>query len=186
MMAIMRYPDGHKETVRDRIIRAASVALRTHGLDGVSIPELMKRAGMTHGGFYTHFKDKVELVSEAIRSAAGDTARGAFGAPSMAEALELYLSKGHLDHPELGCVVAALGTDGARQSARVRKVFSEVAQGLMGLVERKIHPDAPAGELSDAAIVRTAMIVGAVVLGRLVRDPALTERILAAVRTAAL
>ena len=78
MMVIMRYPDGHKEAVKERIVRAASRALRRHGLEGVSIPALMKQAGLTHGAFYTHFKNRDELVAEAVLSAAAETAAGAF------------------------------------------------------------------------------------------------------------
>jgi TetR/AcrR family transcriptional repressor of nem operon len=185
MMGIMRYPEGHKEAVKDRIIQAASRALRRHGLEGVSIPALMKDAGMTHGGFYTHFKNRDELVAEAVLRAANETAEGVFSdALPLQETLGRYLSTGHLEHPEQGCVLAALGTDGVRQPPRVRRAFAEVALGFLRLTERKLHPGGKADTLSDEALARAAMMVGAVVLGRLVRDEALAERILAAARKA--
>lgn len=182
-MTIMRYPDGHNEAVKDRIVQAASRALRRHGLEGVSIPALMKRAGLTHGGFYTHFKNRDELVAAAVLSAAAETAHGAFADElTLSETLKKYLSKGHIEHPEEGCVLAALGMDGARQSPRVRRAFAEVALGFLRLTERKLHPRACADAPSDEALARAATLVGAVVLGRLVRDPALSDRILAAAR----
>jgi len=185
MMFIMRYPDGHREAVRERIVQAASRALRQHGLEGVSIPSLMQQAGLTHGGFYTHFKNRDELVAEAILSAAGETAHGVFSEElPLRDALDRYLSMGHLEHPAEGCVLAALGTDGARQPPRVRGAFAEVARGFLRLTERKLHPRRRADTLSDGALVRAATMVGAVVLGRLVRDAALAERILAAARVA--
>ena len=78
MMSIMRYPESHKAETRERIVRAAATALRKSGLAGVSIPALMKQAGLTHGGFYGYFRDRDELVADAIVSAASDTANGVF------------------------------------------------------------------------------------------------------------
>jgi TetR/AcrR family transcriptional regulator, transcriptional repressor for nem operon len=181
MMIIMRYPDGHKEAVREKIVQAASKALRRYGLEGISIPELMKQVGLTHGGFYTHFKSREELVAEAVNVAAKETADEVFSeALPLVETLNRYLSPGHLERPSTGCVLAALGADGVRQPPQVREAFAVVARGFLGLVERKLHPKSTAGALSDEALVRAATMIGAVVLGRLVGDKALAERILTA------
>jgi TetR/AcrR family transcriptional repressor of nem operon len=183
MMAVMRYPEGHKEAVRERIVLAASRALRGRGLDGVSIPALMKQVGLTHGGFYAHFADRDELVAAAVAAAAGETAEAVFSDDvPLAETLRRYLSTHHMEHPAEGCVLAALGTDGARQPPRVRGAFAEVARGFLRLVERKVHPDGDPAALSDEALRRAAMMVGAVVLARLVRGPELAQRILSAAR----
>jgi TetR/AcrR family transcriptional repressor of nem operon len=184
MMTIMRYPEGHKEEVRERVVRAAATALRRDGLAGIGIPALMKRAGLTHGAFYSHFADRAELVAEAIASAASDTAGAVFGeGVPLRETLARYLSAGHLDHPEQGCVIAALGTDGHRQPARVRRAFAEVARGFLRLVQTKLRPDAPAGTISDEALRLASTMIGAVVLGRLVGDPTLAARLLRAARS---
>ncbi|MCE9579243.1 MAG: TetR/AcrR family transcriptional regulator [Deltaproteobacteria bacterium] len=182
----MRYPDGHKEAVREKIVRVASEALRRHGLEAVSIPALMKQAGLTHGGFYAHFKNRDELVAEAVRAAADETGGGALAPElSLAESLRRYLSMGHLEHREEGCVLAALGTDGARQRAPVRRAFAEVARGFLARIDAKLRPGRAEGARpSDAALVQASTMVGAVVLARLVDDPALAERILAAARAA--
>jgi TetR/AcrR family transcriptional repressor of nem operon len=186
MMTIMRYPAGHKEAVREQIVRAAAEALRLRGLAGVSIPALMKAVGLTHGGFYAHFEGRDELVAEAVRAAGEATSRGAFGEGlALDETLGRYLSAGHLAHPERGCVVAALGTDGARQAPPVRRAFAEVARGLLRLVEAKLNPARPARAPSDEALRLASTMVGAVVLGRLVDDPKLAERILRAARDSA-
>src|SRR5688572_5057142 len=68
----MRYPAGHNDAIRAKIIETASRVLRREGLDAVSIPKLMKAAGLTHGGFYVHFEDRDELVAEAVAHAAND------------------------------------------------------------------------------------------------------------------
>ncbi len=185
MMLIMRYPTGHKEAVRDRIVQAASRALRQDGIDGVSIPALMRQAGLTHGGFYTYFRNRDELVAEAIVAAGAETADSVFSEPlPLPETLERYLSTGHLDRPGDGCVLAALGTDGARQPPRVRRAFAEVARGFLRLTDRKLHPRRRSATVSDEALACAAMMIGAVVLGRLVRDPELAARILAVARAA--
>jgi AcrR family transcriptional regulator len=182
-MVIMRYPSGHKAAVKDRIVRAASRSLRRHGLHRVSIPALMKQVGLTHGGFYTHFKNRDELVAAAVASAAAETAEGVFAEElGLKETLERYLSKSHLEHPEKGCVLAALGADGVRQRPRVRAAFAEIARGFLHLTQRKLPDRGRSGALSDEALARAATMVGAVVLGRLVDDAALAERILSAAR----
>ena len=186
MMTIMRYPDGHKEAVRERIVAAAASALRGRGLAGVSIPGLMKSAGLTHGGFYAHFGDRDELVAAAVEAAGAATAKGAFGESlTLEETLSRYLSNGHVEHPEEGCVVAALGTDGCRQPPRVRRAFADVARGLLRLVERKLHRARPSRTVSDEALRVASTMVGAVVLARLVDDPKLADRILRSARESA-
>ncbi len=185
MMNIMRYPEGHKQAVRERIVRNAASALRRHGISGIGIPALMKRAGLTHGGFYAHFRNRDDLVAEAVRSAADDTARRVFADDAALDAaLGAYLSRAHVEHPERGCVLAALGTDAVRQRAPVRRAFADAARGFLRLVQRKEHPDRPDTGPDDDALRRAASMVGAVVLARVVDDPSLSERILRSVREA--
>jgi TetR/AcrR family transcriptional regulator, transcriptional repressor for nem operon len=172
----MRYPDGHNETMRTRIVEAASHALRRDGIDSVSIPKLMKLVGLTHGSFYVHFRDRDELVAEAVAYTATDSAI-ASDAPA-AEAFTRYLSQDHVRHPELGCVIAALGIEGARQHGPVRRAFAEAATRLLRGVERKLHPKRGDVTVSDEALATASRIVGAVVLARLVQDEALANRLL--------
>jgi TetR/AcrR family transcriptional repressor of nem operon len=183
MMVVMRYPEGHKEAMRERIVGAAAKALRRHGVEGVSIPALMKKAGLTHGGFYGYFRGRDELVAAAVMAAAQETEAGVFSeGRSLDDVLDLDLSRGHLERPAAGCVIAALGAEAPRQPAPVRRAFAEAARGLLRLVERRLHPESPPGELSDEALAQTSAMVGAVLLGRLVNDDALADRLLAAAR----
>lgn len=180
----MRYPDGHKDEVRSRIVAVASQALRRGGLDGVGIPALMKKAGLTHGGFYGHFKNRGALLAAAITRSAESTAEGVFGdaSKSLEAMLGDYLSMAHVEHPEQGCVLAALGTEGGRQPAVVRKAFAHTARGFLHLVQQKLHPGSPPQALSAEALALAARMIGAVLLARLVQDEALAARILAAAR----
>jgi AcrR family transcriptional regulator len=175
----MRYPEGHKHAVRARILEAAAEELRRQGLSGIGIPALMKRAGLTHGAFYAHFPSRDALVAEAIRVASAASAAGPLAASlPLEQTLALYLSPEHLAHPEQGCVIAALGGEGARQSAPVRQAFATAARGLLGSIERKLHPGKPSSVPSDGALRLVSSMVGAVVLARLVDDPVLARRLL--------
>jgi TetR/AcrR family transcriptional repressor of nem operon len=177
----MRYPDGHKENVGARIVEAAARAFRQQGIDGLSIPDLMKLAGLTHGGFYNHFKDRDDLITKAVVHAAGESVLAGERAGAGGR-FDAYLSTQHARHPEHGCVVAALGAEGARQTGGVRRAFAEIGRGFLRQVEKRLHPRATKGELSDEALATASRIVGAVMLARLVDDDALAERILDAAK----
>jgi TetR/AcrR family transcriptional repressor of nem operon len=185
----MRYPDGHKEQMREKIVAEASRALREGGLEGVSIAALMKRVGLTHGGFYSHFANRDELVAAAVRAAAEETAASLFegGGAGLDAVLSGYLSPAHVEGRARGCVVATLGAEGARHGAPVADAFAYASRGLIGLVDDAIGAPEPAqrpAEPSDAALETTARMLGAVLLARLVDDPELGERILAVNRQA--
>jgi TetR/AcrR family transcriptional regulator, transcriptional repressor for nem operon len=180
----MRYPPEHKETVRATIVKLAAEALRRDGLAGVSIPSLMEAAGLTHGGFYVHFKNRDELVAAAVMAAAEET-----GANVLSESvgdldatLTSYLSREHVEHPGVGCVLAALGTEGRRQPTVVRRAFAKAAQGFLRLLEPKVHPKRPKAAISDETLALASQMIGAVVLARLVDDEGLASRLLTAAR----
>ena len=181
----MRYAEGHKESVRASIVESAARALRREGLEAVSIPALMKEAGLTHGGFYGYFKNRDQLVAEAVRWAAEQTAARVLSedAGDARAMLDQYLSEAHAKHPEVGCVIAALGTQGRTQPAPVRRAFGEVARGFVRLVDRQLRRKKATPEASDEALRLSAQMIGAVVLARLVEDEALAKRILGAARS---
>ncbi|WAS95224.1 TetR/AcrR family transcriptional regulator [Nannocystis punicea] len=183
----MRYPDDHKDAVRGRIVAAASRALRGLGLTGVGIPALMKRAGLTHGGFYRHFESRDELVAEALRAAADETLPRIFGkavgaADPLAAVLDTYLSAPHRADAEHGCALAALGAEAPRQTPEVRRAFAEIARRFLSEMDTVVRRGAPQGELHDDALAITAAMIGGIVLARLVRDESLADRVLAATR----
>lgn len=183
----MRYPVEHKAEVRERIVATTARALRERGLAGVSVPELMRRAGLTHGGFYNHFADRETLVAEAVAHAAAETAARVFegGVGDPGATLAAYLSPEHVADPGTGCVLAALGSEAAHaESPRVRAAFTTAARGFLRYVQHMRTPKART-RLDDVALVTASQMVGAVVLARLVDDPSLAERILGAAQRAA-
>ncbi len=162
-----------KERTRERIVQAAARALRREGFEGVGVAEIMREAGLTHGGFYSHFDSREALLVEALDAAAGESIallEGSAGDPSehVAKLIDVYLSDAHAEHPELGCTLAALGSETCRQSSKVREVATRrLSQGL-GLIERQL-PGTPA-ERRDRARALIATLVGSLMISRLVTD----------------
>lgn len=171
---------------RERIVDAASRLFRAHGLDGISVADVMGDAGLTHGGFYSHFESKDALMAEACaRSLAESVHRwqvlcaNAAGDPMTAVAAS-YLTMRHRDNPGAGCIVAALGTDVPRHAAPVRQAVTRGVRELVGVLAGALRGGTRATR-RRRALANYASLVGALVLARAVDDPALSGEILGAV-----
>jgi TetR/AcrR family transcriptional regulator, transcriptional repressor for nem operon len=128
----MRYVKGHGLQTRSRIVEEASYGLRQAGADGISVSDLMKLAGLTHGGFYAYFESREALIIEAFASAMDRTIsqwrshmNGMPAEERFDAFVEAYLRPGHRDDRARGCVLPALGTDIARSSRKARRTFCE-------------------------------------------------------------
>src|SRR6185436_17895524 len=179
---------SRKEVTHERIVETAARAIRRSGYGGTGVADIMKEAGLTHGGFYAHFGSREEMLAEAADRAGADTVAfltrvAAEASPSKAlEAmLSAYLSKGHVEGRESGCAVAALGSEMPRQAPKVRRAATRRIKEMIDLVARQSpdwgHPDAHA-----RALVTLSTALGALVVARAVDDPKLSD----AVRQAAL
>lgn len=185
---MVRYPGGHKEKTREQIVSAAARAFREEGVAGVSVGELMGRAGLTHGGFYAHFRSKDQLVAEACRSAMQEssgrlieTARRAPPGERLAAFIRAYASPAHRDEPGGGCVLPALAAELGRHDApEVRAAFTEGFNESIAMLARAL-PEGDA-DRTDRALALMSGLAGAVMLSRAVDDPALSDRILQASR----
>jgi len=184
----VRYGKEHKAETRRRILSTAVSAFRARGLEDVSVAELMSRAGLTHGGFYAHFRSKDQAAAEALGFALEETKalieRAATGAPpgkALDAILEAYLSTTHRDHPESGCVLAALGSEIGRQAPEARRAL---AQGLTSLITAfaAYMPSDQNRTAEDRALAAMAAMVGGVIMARVAPDPATAARILAVCR----
>lgn len=171
---------------RERILDTAAQLFREKGFDGIGIADLMKRAGLTHGGFYNQFTSKEDLAAQASARAMMQT--GEYWdrmiekeADPWHTFVDRYLSSAHRDNPGQGCAFAALGAEAQRHDPAVRKAFTE---GLQRTFERlaSIAPKADQGASRQHAMAGMAALVGAVVLARSVDDPLLAEEIVSAVR----
>jgi TetR/AcrR family transcriptional repressor of nem operon len=167
---------------REKILDVASRLFREHGFDGISVVDIMKGAGLTHGGFYGHFGSKDDLSAEV-------TARGLRSDgwprrlksgkvnPSFSEAVRAYLSPRHRNDTGGGCLLAALGSDVGRQRQKVRRAFTEGFRTRVDIL-RTMMPRGSAAARRKRALATMAGLVGAVMLSRAVDDPQLADEIL--------
>jgi TetR/AcrR family transcriptional regulator, transcriptional repressor for nem operon len=188
----MRYSKEHKQETHARIVRKASVRLREKGAHGVGVADLMKEAGLTHGGFYAHFNSREALVIEAFAYAMDrSTARWRKVAEATAPEQRLsmivdtYLSPAHRDDPGHGCAVPALGAEIARESAKTRKAFAAKLEQMIDMVADQI-PDLPRKAARKQAAATLATMMGTLVLARVAGSGEFSEEILAAGREAAM
>src|SRR5881409_1128953 len=107
---------GRKEATHERIVDAAARAIRRSGYNGTGVADIMKDAGLTHGGFYAHFSSREAMLTEAADRAGSESVammeRIAATAPpqrALQAMMQAYLSKAHVDGVETGCATAALG-----------------------------------------------------------------------------
>jgi len=174
---------------RDRILEAAATLFRERGFDGIGVADLMKGAGLTHGGFYGHFDSKEDLMAQAATRAAGQSLaawqRLAERHPGQERAAvgSAYLTTRHRDHPGHGCLLATLGADAARQGPTVRHAVTEGMRPLIDLLEQAT-PGRSKAARRRKALADYAGMVGALVLARVVDDAALSQEILDATRAA--
>lgn len=189
----MGHSKEEKARSRERILEVASERLRGEGIDGPGVADIMRAAGLTHGGFYKHFGSRDELVAEALSSALdAQTAATMAGLTDvddpMGTFVASYASTEHCEHPESGCGIAAVAGEVARGGPALRAAYTERIAGFIdgvdSLLERSGALADPA-ERHAAAIARYAMLVGGITLARAVDDDALRDEILAAVRSAA-
>lgn len=167
-----RTAPSRKEATHERIVGAAARAIRRSGYDGTGVADIMKRVGLTHGGFYAHFASREAMLAEAADRAGAESVatltRVAAAAPpqeALRSMIRAYLSKEHVADAETGCPVAALGSETPRQAARVRRAATRRIKEMIEVVSRH-SPD---------ALVTVATMVGALVLARAVDDPKLSE-----------
>src|SRR5918993_3402176 len=154
---------------RERILEAAAELFRERGFDGIGVADLMKEAGLTHGGFYGHFSSKEELIAEAsARALAGSLAvwsKLAERAPDdpLSAVAGAYLTSGHRDNPGAGCLLAALGPDVSRQGPLVRRAVTGHLRSAIDLLT-KLVPTRSKAARRQKAISTCATLVGAMVL----------------------
>ena len=193
MMRVMRHARPHtraaaKEATHERIVSVAARAIRRSGYDGTGVADIMKDAGLTHGAFYAHFESREAMLAEAAGRACAESAAatanvvaGVAPKQALASMLEAYLSREHIEHAEIGCPLAALGSETPRQAPEVRRVATRHIKEMIDLLARQ-SPDWGQPAAHERALVTLATMVGALMLARAVDEPGLSD----ALREAAL
>ncbi|WP_417845070.1 TetR/AcrR family transcriptional regulator [Thalassospira sp.] len=170
---------------RVRILEVASRLFREKGFDGIGLVDIMKAAGLTHGGFYGHFKSKLDLEAEASRAALDKTRlywqKQLDNNPDdpFGTLVDRYLTASQRDNPGAGCAFAALAPDATRHGEGVQNVFSEGLEQLIDMIA-KVMPEADEATRRTEALSAISEMIGAQILARMVRDGDLSDDILEA------
>jgi TetR/AcrR family transcriptional repressor of nem operon len=188
----MRYSREHKLETHARIVKKASVRLREKGAHGIGVADLMKDAGLTHGGFYAHFDSREALVIEAFAYAMDRSTerwrRLAEQTPPdkrLAAIVDSYLTTVHRDDPGHGCAVPALGAEIARESLKTRKAFASKLEQMIDMLAAQI-PQVPPKAARKQAMATLATMLGTLVMARIAGNGEFSDEILGAGRQAAL
>jgi TetR/AcrR family transcriptional regulator, transcriptional repressor for nem operon len=188
----MRYSKEHKQETHERIVKRAAVRLREKGAHGVGVADLMKEAGLTHGGFYAHFDSREALVIETIahimdRGTERWRKLGEQTPPEkrLATIVDSYLSAGHRDDPGHGCAVPTLGAEIARESPKARKAFAAKLEQMIDMLA-SLLPDVSPKAARKQAIATLGTMMGTVVMARIAGNGEFSDEILAAGREAVL
>jgi TetR/AcrR family transcriptional regulator, transcriptional repressor for nem operon len=188
----MRYSREHKLETHARIVKRASVRLREKGAHGIGVADLMKDAGLTHGGFYAHFDSREALVIEAFSHAMDRaTERWRKAAEAMppekrlAAVVDVYLSPAHRDNAGHGCAVPSLAAEIARESPKTRKAFAVKLEQMIDMLADQIPAGSPKAARKQA-MSALATMMGTLVMARVGGSGEFSEEILAAGREAVL
>lgn len=165
---------------RKRVVTSAARLFRAHGYDGVGVDAIMEAAGLTHGGFYKHFRSKGALAVEALEQAFGETLEAQRALGDLDAYVAAYLSPGFRADVAQGCAMTAMGADAARRE-ELRVPMGDNVRAQIGLLDGLL-PEADPQARRTHALRILASLVGAVVLARAVDDGDLGEEIVEAVR----
>ena len=185
----MRYSETRKDETHAKLVKIAGRALRENGPDGVAVAEVMKEAGLTHGGFYAHFKSKdallIEALEEVFASSKRKFLRAIDGMPprhALGAYIDFYVSARHRDDRASGCPVTALNSDLPRQSGAFRAAFDAGTNAMVMGLERYIRDAGVEGDAHALAASVLSAMAGAVAISRAVSDRVLSDQMLETAR----
>ena len=185
----MHTPPSRKDISHERILAVAARAIRRGGFQGVGVADIMKEAGLTHGGFYAHFDSRTQLLAEAIDRAGSKSmermrkvTERAAPEDALRAFVDAYLSDTHVETPESGCTLAALGTETPRQADAVRKVCGRRLKETIDFVERQMPAWGQPGQ-HEKALAIMSCLVGAMVLARAADDKRVAKEVRKAARS---
>ncbi len=174
---------------REKILQVAGVLFREKGFDGIGVADIMKAAGMTHGGFYGHFESKEELALEVSRALIekvkirwNEIVASAPERPLDA-LLNHYLSRCSVDDPGGSCVFASLAQEVSRSRGAVRETFNDGLSMLVDILS-EIVPGKTREERREKGFATLSAMMGAVILARAVESRELSDSFLYTTRDA--
>jgi TetR/AcrR family transcriptional repressor of nem operon len=184
----MRYDADHKERTHRKILKNAAREVRARGLQGPAVAEVMKASGLTVGGFYKHFRNREELLAEAIEAGFSDFSEHVLlklkeipAGDRWKQVVRWYLSLEHCEHADVGCPVAALAPEIARAKPAIKKRVAGLLKARRQLMTEFMPGKSLAEKQRNFAVIFPAM-AGAVAIARIFPDPADRQAVLDAMR----
>lgn len=177
----MRYEKGHKAATRQRILETAVARFKRDGIESVGVADLMAEAGLTHGGFYSHFTSKEALVRAVLEEAANHSAKNfarRIDEGGLEKWIRSYLRPEHRDNPSRGCVAAALGSEVVRYPQATRQAFSDNLEKILVSVSTHLPSGMTPKQKRRTATGIFATLMGAMQMARAVNDLKLSDEIL--------
>lgn len=180
----MRVSKTHLAAHHDAILKAAGRLFRARGVDGAGVAEVMREAGLTHGGFYGHYQSKAELAAAACRATLTEGAAHwrrraararAEGRDPVAAIAEAYLSESLVNRPEQSCALPSLAAEAARSGPPLQTALADGTRELLAVLTEETGSE-------ETALAILAALVGGMVVARATADPVLAGRALAAAR----
>jgi TetR/AcrR family transcriptional regulator, transcriptional repressor for nem operon len=184
----MRYQPQHKAEVHVKIVKDASRRLRAEGLSGAAVAAVMRDTGLTHGGFYKHFKSKDELLLESLNEAFRDTgdklvqaAEQRRAEPAWQAIVKTYLSLDFCDHAERGCPLTALAPELGRTGKSMK---GQILAELVNYKGRMLPfmPGRRAADKERAFFAIFSTMIGATELARMLPEPGMRDKVLTSAR----
>jgi TetR/AcrR family transcriptional regulator, transcriptional repressor for nem operon len=184
----MRRSKEDKAASHERIVEIAAARIRESGTEQPGVAEIMRAAGLTHGGFYKHFESRNELITEAVERALTDSESRLRDATSgaddpLAAFAESYLSTAHRDDPASGCGVVALGTDIPRVGGPAQDAYRSQVDRYLAHLQSLLGDDENDDTRREATVTLSAMI-GALMIARALGPTPRSDEILRHVREA--
>ena len=185
----MRYSETHRQETHAKLVKLAGRALRENGPERLAVADVMQAAGLTHGGFYAHFKSKDALLAETLDGVFEESMRKfqrvTDGLPprrALASYIDFYVSPAHRDDVSRGCPIVALNSDLPRQSRKFRATFDRGMKLLVATLASWLEAAGIAGDGQALAASVLSAMAGAVAVARAVSDKRLSDELLEAAR----
>jgi TetR/AcrR family transcriptional regulator, transcriptional repressor for nem operon len=184
---LMRHSNAGKAASHDRIVATAAARIREAGTAQPGVAEIMRAAGLTHGGFYKHFGSRDELILEAVERALAESESRVLDLTAGAEDplgafAGAYLSVAHRDDPATGCGVVALGTDMPRVGGPAQEAYRAQVDRYLAHLQQLLEGDDETTR--RRATVTLSAMVGAVMIARALGPTTRSDEILRDVREA--
>lgn len=173
----MRYSQDHKAQTHKRIVKEAAARFRRDGIGATGLQPLMNALGLTHGGFYSHFKSKDELVEKALQTAGDELDEHCamlFAQEFPLEAfIDSYLSEWHRTSPDQGCPLPTMSSE-----LGLRGQQSPITDAVLNARLEQVEGTLKGEGTTERALVIMSTLVGALTLSRSVKNPVLAQKIL--------